>query len=116
MSMKPQNPTNPSNPVDSARRATHPNLWPNLLLTLLVLAAPLGTKLILSSASAATSKQVESTAPMQMPRQGHTATPLPDGRVLIVGGIVVSGAVLDSIEIYDRANNSFSAVGNPLAP
>src|SRR5207253_9755943 len=113
--MKSQKLNNRSKPADSTRRAAHPNFWPNLVMALLVLGVPLGVKLILTSAHAATSKQVESTGPMQVPRHGHTATLLPDGRVLIVGG-VGTGGITDSIEIYDRTNKTFSAAGDTNAP
>src|SRR6266542_3251507 len=64
---------------------------------------------------AAASTQVESTGPMQLSRQGHTATLLPDGRVLMVGGRG-AGGVLDSIELYDPAAKQFSPAGDPAAP
>jgi hypothetical protein len=67
------------------------------------------------AALAASSKQVESTGPMQVARTGHTATLLPDGRVLIVGGVGADG-ITGSIEIYDRANKTFSTAGDPRWP
>src|SRR6266404_250654 len=59
--------------------------------------------------SAATMTSVSST--MTVERRGHTATRLPDGRVLIAGGENSSG-VLNSTEIFDPAAGTFSAAGN----
>ena len=44
-------------------------------------------------------------------RRRHTATPLADGRVLFVGGENGSGLIGQS-EIFDPANQTFSAAGN----
>ncbi len=41
-------------------------------------------------------------------RSGHTATPLPNGLVLIVGGLDSSGNYLSSAEIYDPATGQFT--------
>jgi len=49
-------------------------------------------------------------------REGHTATPLADGRVLVVGGrpdILAYGA---PAEIYDPATNGWAATGPMVAP
>jgi len=51
------------------------------------------------------------TGNMTTPRTGHTATLLPDGTVLIVGG---SGVRPDTAEIYDPATGTFSATGSML--
>jgi hypothetical protein len=45
-------------------------------------------------------------------RFGHTATRLPDGRVLIVGGASSVGSVLDSAEIYDPVSGRFEPTGD----
>ncbi|HSJ56616.1 MAG TPA: kelch repeat-containing protein, partial [Anaerolineae bacterium] len=55
------------------------------------------------------------TGSMGMPRVAHTATLLPDGRVLVVGGAASTGpepVVLASAELYDSAGGTWS----PTAP
>src|SRR5947207_15820808 len=44
-------------------------------------------------------------------RADHTATLLPDGRVLIAGGMVENGVFLDSMELYDPKTGSFKPAG-----
>jgi hypothetical protein len=53
------------------------------------------------------------TPPMQSARANHTSTLLPDGRVLVVGGVGADEIALSSVEIYDPATNSWMA-GTPL--
>lgn len=49
------------------------------------------------------------TAPMSVPRAQHGAARLPDGRVIVVGGVSNSiGAPLKSAEIYDPASRTWS--------
>jgi deoxycytidylate deaminase len=48
------------------------------------------------------------TGSMSVPREGHTATILRDGRVLIVGGSDNGTHTVDSAEIYDPASGTFS--------
>ena len=50
-------------------------------------------------------------APMQFPRSAATARKLPDGRVLVTGGMSLDGTTFifrDDAEIYDPAANSWS--------
>src|SRR5512133_132139 len=59
------------------------------------------------------------TGRMAQARYGHTATPLPDGRVLITGGTtpdLPDTAVASSVEIYDPATGAFTAAGTMLRP
>jgi hypothetical protein len=44
-------------------------------------------------------------------RWSHTATLLPSGKVLVVGGLDDSGGPLASVELYDPATKSFSTLG-----
>jgi hypothetical protein len=53
------------------------------------------------------------TGNMNEARSGHTASLLPDGRVLITGGSDVGGA---SAETYDPATGTFSAASNMTMP
>ena len=57
-------------------------------------------------------------APMAGPRGGHTATLLPDGRVLMVGGLSSSqaGAQLATAEVYDPAANAWKSAGSLVGP
>jgi hypothetical protein len=69
---------------------------------------------LLAGAAALALAQPDTIAPtanMSLPRAGHTATVLNDGRVLIVGGCVVTGCeqqLTNSSEFYTPASNRFS--------
>jgi hypothetical protein len=52
---------------------------------------------------------------MNSGRVGHTATLLPNGKVLIVGGLIrwdLGAGVLETAEIYDPTTKTFSPTGN----
>jgi hypothetical protein len=53
---------------------------------------------------------------MMATRAFHTATPLPDGRVLVVGGQAANGDYLPSTELYDPVTNRWSFAGRLSAP
>ena len=56
--------------------------------------------------------------PMSQNRTGHTATPLPDGRVLVAGGYPFGqlNIPLSSAEIFDPSQRTFSPTGSMNAP
>jgi hypothetical protein len=55
------------------------------------------------------------TGSMSVPRSAPVAAPLPDGRVLVAGGIADENALhrcyLSTAEVFDPATNSFSSAG-----
>jgi WD40 repeat protein len=57
----------------------------------------------------------KSQSPMATPRLNHSATRLPDGRVLVVGGSDGS-TVLDSAELYDVATGAWAPTGSMTTP
>lgn len=52
---------------------------------------------------------------MNIPRGYHTATLLPNGKVLIAGGMSRRREVLDSAELYDPARHKFTFTGKMLS-
>ncbi|MCA8974146.1 MAG: hypothetical protein KDC98_05460 [Planctomycetes bacterium] len=60
--------------------------------------------------------QVRAGANMTTSRALHLAVPLNDDRVLIVGGVDGTGAVLASCELYDPTTDSFAATGGMATP
>ena len=51
---------------------------------------------------------------MAAPRAGHTATTLPDGQVLMAGGMERNGVFLASCELYEPASGRFSPAAGML--
>ncbi len=58
-----------------------------------------------------------STGSMAVSRQSHTATTLPDGKVLVTGGWDGQGSISEaSAEIYDPSTGTFSSAGSMILP
>jgi len=53
---------------------------------------------------ASSSSQVQQLGLLAVPRTGHAATALPDGRVLITGGLDNAGIIVATAEVFDPAN------------
>jgi Ca2+-binding RTX toxin-like protein len=70
-------------------------------------------------ASAAGSGAFSPTGSMSVPRPGAAAAPLPEGRVLVVGGDIGFGASfrsMQSTEAFDPATGTFSPTGSMSVP
>ncbi len=55
--------------------------------------------------------EIVATGTMETRRSGHTATPLRNGDVLIVGGMVRNGEFVAEAELYDPTTGKFSPAG-----
>ncbi len=78
----------------------------------LVVAAAFRTSSIHASASLArTAGLLTPASPMLEPRSGHTATLLPDGKVLIAGGMRRNQDFYKSAELFDPATGKFQPTG-----
>ncbi|MFX9181138.1 kelch repeat-containing protein, partial [Acinetobacter baumannii] len=49
---------------------------------------------------------------LHIPRSGHSATLLPDGSVMIFGGVNSAGTVLADAERFDPANGRVTELGS----
>src|SRR5207237_684766 len=78
----------------------------------LILLAALAVSLTSAGPSYAAVQGWTSTGSMAAARGYHTATRLPDGRVLVAGGYNGSNGTRDSAEIYDPAAGTWSPTGS----
>ena len=70
----------------------------------------LGTALMLVQPCGASPFEFENTGSLATARYAHTATLLPNGKVLVAGGW--NGVTLASGEVYDPANGTWTATHN----
>jgi hypothetical protein len=54
--------------------------------------------------------------PMRIARMAHSATALPDGRILFTGGYGPGGRILRSADLYDPVTGRFTRVGDMTVP
>ncbi|GEM_PF-1628499 len=54
--------------------------------------------------------------PIPIARDGHTATLLSDGRVLVVGGRAAGGGALDSVQIFNPATGQWAPANSLVTP
>src|SRR6476661_1057617 len=78
------------------------------LIALFTAASTLATVTLIDASS---SSQVEQLGPLVVPRTGHAATPLTDGRILITGGRDNTGIIVATVEVFDPANETSTAIG-----
>jgi hypothetical protein len=98
-----------------AMKNLHPFLVSLCIVTMLTTSCRAGTHLAgdghdASPTAAVAASDIAPTGNMTVPRSGHTATLLPDGQVLIAGGMERNGVFYDSAELYNPATGSFAAV------
>jgi len=84
-------------------------LPPRIIAALLFL----GTGLALVQPCRGASVGFENTGSLAQAREDHTATLLPDGKVLVAGGYDGHSA-LASAEVYDPASRTWAGTGNDL--
>jgi Galactose oxidase, central domain/Kelch motif len=60
--------------------------------------------------------EIVATGTMETRRSGHTATPLHNGQVLIIGGMVKNGEFVAEAELYDSSTGKFSPAGRMASP
>ncbi|MEO7674441.1 MAG: kelch repeat-containing protein [Pyrinomonadaceae bacterium] len=57
---------------------------------------------------------ISATSSMISPRSAHTATRLPDGQVLIAGGMERNGVIFGSAELYNPATGRFTVAAKSM--
>jgi hypothetical protein len=70
--------------------------------------AGLGAVLPVAASHSSATGSIARVAEMTSPRSSHTATLLPNGKVLVAGGMVENGVFLDSADLFDPASGRFT--------
>jgi hypothetical protein len=83
----------------------------SLLLLVLAAAGSFAHFSFRRASAANTAGRILATGSMTAPRHSHTATLLPNGKVLIAGGMPRNGVFLATAEIYDPALGRFAPAG-----
>ena len=71
---------------------------------------------ITAAAMSASGKSWVLTGNLNVPRSGHSATLLMDGRVLVAGGWSPTDVILDSTELYDSVTGKWTSTGSLTRP
>src|SRR5689334_16858199 len=95
------------NQIVTSRRAPFSRIHSAAVLVLL-----LGASSGLVNPCRAGSIQFRATGSLAVARGDHTATLLPNGKVLAAGGANDIGAALASVELYDPATGKWTTTGN----
>src|SRR5436305_5053679 len=93
------------------RRALMSRRWEKNNKPCVALLAAGATLAMATLIDASSSSQVEQLGPLVVPRTGHAATVLADGRVLITGGRDSAGTIVATAEVFDPANQATTAIG-----
>jgi len=86
-----------------------------LVTSLVTLAASITCVQALRSNDPSANGTVVLTGNMSAARSGHTATLLPNGKVLITGGMERNGMFHATAELYDPGNSTFASAGSMTA-
>jgi probable HAF family extracellular repeat protein len=117
-----QNSWTSTGPMDSGRTQFGSVLLPDSRVLVaggfVILTDPQHTQVSLSSVELYDPVQNtwQSGAPMTAPRQDHTVSLLPLGRVLVAGGYSNTSGGLSSAELYDSTKNTWSSAGQLASP
>ena len=84
----------------------------NRVLSLFIALACLTVPATVATTAAGGTGRVVATGDMSAPRHSATATLLPDGKVLIAGGMPANGVFFSSAELYDPVRGTFTPAGD----
>ncbi len=94
----------------------HPRLSAALTISILLTSSWLLLPLPSRTVSAATAGRIVPTGNTVEPRFDHTATLLPNGKVLIAAGLARNGEIEPTAELYDPHTGRFVSVGKMQSP